>query len=66
MLKVQSGAQQLGRYEKWLADLDRLGVHFLVLDAQRDRGLMQAAQSNAQWTIDFEDGQAVLFARAAA
>jgi hypothetical protein len=46
--------------------LEGLGVEFLVLDAYRDKGLVQAARSSPKWTIDLEDKEAVLFARAAA
>jgi hypothetical protein len=66
MLKVQAGERKTRRYETWLMDLERLGVQFLVLDIQRDEGLVQAARSNPSWIVDFEDGQAVLFARTAA
>jgi len=64
MLQEQVVAQKTGRYERWLATLDAFGVQFLVLDTERDGGLVQAARSHPEWVVDLEDGGAVLFARA--
>jgi hypothetical protein len=42
---------------------DKFGVQFLVLDARRDSGLLQAVRSNPEWIVDFKDREAVLLAR---
>ena len=54
------------RYEGWLSDFDNLDVQFLVLDAERDRRLLQLARAHPQWIVDFADGESVLFVRASA
>ncbi len=64
MLQEQAVARETRRYERWLATLDAFGVQFLVLDIERDGGLVQAARSHPGWDVDLEDGGAVLFARA--
>jgi hypothetical protein len=64
MLEEQAVAQKSRRHERWLAALDAFDVMFLVLDAERDGGLVQAARSHPGWDVDLEDGGAVLFARA--
>ena len=63
MVGDQVVVQESDRYESWLAVLDVSGVEFLVVDAHRDHGLLQAARSDPRWTVDFEDEEAVLFAR---
>jgi hypothetical protein len=64
MLQEQAVARETRRYEHWLAALDAFGVQFLVLDIERDGGLVQAARSHPGWDLDLEGGGAVLFARA--
>ena len=64
MLEDQAVALKTQPYERWLAALDAFGVTFLVLDTERDGGLVQAARSHPEWGVDLEDGDAVLFARA--
>jgi hypothetical protein len=58
--------KETNRYEKWLASLDAHGVQFLVLDTRHDCGLLKAMRSRPEWTVDFADGESVLFARVAA
>jgi len=48
----------------WLRGLDEYDVRFLVLDLDSDRKLVEFFQSQPGWTVDFEDGEAVLFVRA--
>jgi hypothetical protein len=55
--------QKRGRLEDWMAILDAYRVQFLVLDAIRDRDLLQLVQSQPGWAVDFEDEGTVLFAR---
>jgi hypothetical protein len=66
MLRDQVVVQKTDRYKNCLAALDVSGVEFLVLDIHRDRGLLQAARLDPRWTVDFEDEEAVLFARVGA
>lgn len=65
-MSQQTISQAIDRGERWLAALEALDVRFLVVDAQKDRELLQAARSRAQWTVDLEDNGSVLFSRAAA
>lgn len=51
--------------EAWPTVFDRYGVQFLALDVNSDGDLLQRFQVEPQWTVDFEDGDSVLFARAA-
>lgn len=51
--------------EDWPTVFDRYGVQFLALDVNSDGDLLQRFQGEPQWTVDFEDGDSVLFARAA-
>jgi hypothetical protein len=46
-----------------LAVLDAYDVQFLVVDAHRDGELLQAARTHPEWSVDFEDREAVLFTR---
>jgi hypothetical protein len=50
--------------EDWLGVLDACGVRFLVLDLRSDRDVVNLFRSQSGWRVDFEDGEAVLFARA--
>jgi len=50
---------------RWLAVLDRARVRFLILDATRDRALLDAARADPAWTVDYDDGESVLLARSA-
>jgi hypothetical protein len=63
MTRDQAVTQRAGRYEQWLSVLDRFGVQFLVLDIRDDGELLQAARLHPQWTVDFEDRDAVLLTR---
>jgi hypothetical protein len=63
MPQDQAVTQKAGQYEQWLSVLDRFGVQFLVLDIRHDGELLQAARLHPEWTVDFEDRDAVLFTR---
>ena len=54
------------QYEGWLSDFDNLDVQFLVLDAEGDSRLLQCVRAHPRWTLDFSDGESVLFTRAGA
>jgi hypothetical protein len=59
-------AAAAGRQEDWLAILEAQGVQFLVLDAQRDRDLVQLFQSQGSWAVDFQEEESVLLVRSQA
>ena len=48
----------------WLEQLDEAGVEFVIVDPHSDADLLQALRSEAGWTVDFEDADAVVFAAA--
>ena len=47
----------------WLPMLDRHGVQFLVLDPRTDGELVRLVRSRPGWSVDFDDGKAVVLAR---
>ena len=59
----QAARVRAGRHENWLAILEAYGVQYLVLDIHRDRDLLQLVRSRPGWTVDFKEGETVLFAR---
>jgi hypothetical protein len=59
-------AAKISPLESWLSALDTLGVQYLILDAKRDNRLLKLVQAHPKWTLDFSDGEAVLFARTGA
>jgi len=50
--------------EDWPGILDEYGVQFLVLDRHDDSDLLNIFRSQPGWVVDFEDGEAIIFARA--
>lgn len=66
MSRDQAPIQTKGRLDHWLVTLDAYGVQYLILDKQRDRELLHLVQSNPKWTLDFVDGDSMLFARSQA
>jgi hypothetical protein len=50
--------------ENWPRVFDEYGVQFLVLDRHDDTDLLDLFRSQPGWTLDFEDEEAVIFARA--
>jgi hypothetical protein len=63
MLQNRSVAQETGLNEDWPAVLDEHGAQFLVLDLHRDSDLVKLFRSQPGWIVDFEDKDAILFAR---
>jgi hypothetical protein len=51
------------RAEQWPGLLDELNVRILVLDANRDAGLLELFQAHPGWAIDLQDNQSVLLVR---
>jgi hypothetical protein len=47
----------------WLQRLEDLDVQFLVLDPAADRAAVQLARTHPAWQVEFEDAEAVFFAR---
>ena len=47
----------------WLPMLDRHGVQLLVLDPRTDGELVRLVRSRPGWSVDFDDGKAVVLAR---
>jgi len=50
--------------EDWPRVFDKYGVQFLILDRHDDSDLLNLFQSQPGWALDFEDEEAVIFARA--
>ena len=48
----------------WLMMLDEERIRFVILDLDGDGDLVQAFRARPGWTVDFEDGEAVIFTRA--
>ena len=63
MLQGHSIAQETGTNGDWVGALDEYGVQFLILDTHSDGDLLNLFRSQPGWNIDFEDGEAVIFAR---
>ena len=49
--------------DHWQADLDMYGVQYLILDTEHDHELLRMVQCNPRWTVDFQEGNSMLFAR---
>ena len=49
----------------WLREIDAHSVEFVVLDPYGDSELVEVFRHQSAWTVDFEDEEAVIFARAA-
>ena len=50
----------------WLAVLDRYAVQYLILDKERDGGLLSRVRARTGWVVDFEDEASVLYSRSLA
>ena len=49
--------------EDWLDQLDGYGVEFVILDLDDDHDLVEALHVQDSWIVDFQDREAVIFAR---
>ena len=56
--------ERTGINEDWPAVLDEYSVQFLVLGRHDDSDLLKLFQSQPGWAVDFEDEEAIIFARA--
>ncbi len=55
--------ERTGPNEDWPEVLDEYGVQFLVLGRHDDRDLLKLFRSQPGWAVDFEDKEAIIFAR---
>jgi hypothetical protein len=49
--------------ENWLKVLEEHSVQFLVLDPHTDSELLGLFRAQPGWAVDFEDKEAIIFAR---
>ena len=56
--------EKTGLNEDWPAVLDEYGVQFLMLDRRDDSDLLKLFRLQPGWAVDFEDEEAIIFARA--
>jgi hypothetical protein len=63
MLRTTGSSSEPEVSGSWTAVLDAYGVQYVVLDCHRDRGLWQAVGREPGWQLDYQDEDAVLYAR---
>ena len=56
--------EKTGINEDWSAVFDEYGVQFLVLGRHDDSDLLKLFRLQPGWAVDFEDEEAIIFARA--
>jgi len=56
--------ERTGVNEDWVEIFEKHGVQFLVLGRHDDSDLLELFQSRPGWAVDFEDEEAIIFARA--
>jgi len=56
--------ERTGLNEDWPAVLDEYGAQFLMLSRRDDSDLLKLFQAQPGWAVDFEDEEAIIFARA--
>jgi hypothetical protein len=61
MPQERSTAQGADWEREWLSALEKSGVQFLVLDRHSDSELLERLRSRPGWTVDYKDGEAVIF-----
>jgi hypothetical protein len=66
MSQDEGPTQVGGRFDGWLAVLDRYGVQYLILDKERDGELLSLVRARPGWTVGFEDEASVLYSRSLA
>jgi hypothetical protein len=64
MLGNHLAIQEADANVNWLSQIDQYGVEFAILDLHDDSDLVEAFRLQPAWTVDFEDGEAVIFTRA--
>jgi hypothetical protein len=63
MVRDEALTQAKDRLDHWLAALNAYDVQYVILDTERDGELLRTVQSNPRWTVDFQEGTSILFAR---
>jgi hypothetical protein len=56
--------ERIGVNEDWVKIFEKHGVQFLVLGRHDDSDLLRLFRSQPGWAVDFEDEEAIIFARA--
>ena len=51
--------------ENWLQCFEEQNVRFVVLSQSQDEELVKTLRCQSGWSVDFEDDEAVIFARCA-
>ena len=64
MPQDHSITREIGMNGNWVEMFDEHGVQFLILDRHDDGDLLNLFQSQPGWALDFQDEEAVIFARA--
>jgi hypothetical protein len=59
-------AQGVSVNQSWLRMLDAYHVRFLVLNLHSEGDVVKLFRSQPGWSVDFEDGESIIFARAEA
>ena len=49
--------------ENWLRVLDEHSARFLVLNLRSEGDMVKFFRSQPGWSVDFEDGESIIFAR---
>jgi hypothetical protein len=55
--------REAGIKEDWLRVIDAYRVQFLVLNRQSEGDVVKLFRSQPGWSVDFEDGESIIFAR---
>jgi hypothetical protein len=56
-------SQDQGLNRNWLDVLDKNNVRHMALDPNHDQKLIKALNSRPDWIIEFENDEAILYAR---
>jgi hypothetical protein len=61
--KPSSNTQVNGANVNWRRVLDAFQVRFLVLNLGSEDAMVRFFRSQPGWSVDFEDGESIIFAR---
>jgi len=64
MSQNHSITRETGTNGNWVEMFDEYGVQFLILARHDDGDMLNLFQSQPGWALDFQDEEAVIFARA--
>jgi hypothetical protein len=65
MIKKLSMVGESDMNGNWLERFEEQNVQFVVLNQAQDEELVKALRRQPEWSVDFEDDGAVVFARCA-